>query len=112
MTTMTLLMAIVLELEWLCESDCSTLRFNSTWSRGAPVHIIEYTVSTSDRPSAGMCRQPSITPILFGTDVLHPIHHLAIQSLGDSDVRHGSGSRSAVPMFLAGFEPNHVAGSD
>jgi hypothetical protein len=41
--------------------------------------------------------------------VLHPIHHLAIQSLGDSDVRHGSGSRSAVPMFLAGFEPNHVA---
>jgi hypothetical protein len=25
-------------------------------------------------PSARMCRQPSITPVLLGTDVLHPIH--------------------------------------
>ncbi|MEH2199357.1 hypothetical protein [Nostoc sp.] len=34
------------------------------------------------------------------TDMLHPIHILAIKMFLNGDVRHRRGSRSAVPMLL------------
>src|ERR1041385_5457159 len=48
--------------------------------------------------------------VLLVTDVFHPIHHLTVFLFLDSDVRHGRGGRSAVPVLLAGREPNHVTG--
>src|ERR1051326_7642781 len=50
--------------------------------------------------------------VLLVTDVFHPVHHLTVFLFLDSDVRHGRGGCSAVPVLLAGREPNHVTGSD
>ena len=41
-------------------------------------------------------------------DMLHPIHHLAVQLLLDSDVRHGSRRSGAVPVFVTRRKPHHV----
>jgi hypothetical protein len=59
-----------------------------------------------------MFRQPSITTLLLGADVLHAVHHFAIERLCDCDVGRGRGCRSAVPLFLGRLEPNHAAGSE
>jgi hypothetical protein len=43
---------------------------------------------------------------------LQPVDRLAIERLGDGDVRHPGGRRCAVPMFLARRNPDDIAGSD
>src|SRR5208337_4583092 len=50
-----------------------------------------------------------LTPVLFVAHVLHPVDHPAVELFLDGDMRHGCRGCSAVPMFLAGGEPHHVA---
>src|SRR5579875_2544023 len=47
-------------------------------------------------------------PILLVGDLLHPVNHLAILLFLNSNVRHGRGRRGAVPVLLAGLEPDHI----
>src|SRR5207244_5202635 len=53
----------------------------------------------------------SLAVLLVG-NLLHPVDHLPILLFLNSDVRHGSGLRCAMPVLLAGREPDHVIGSD
>src|SRR3954451_18272672 len=50
--------------------------------------------------------------ILFVADLLHPLDHLAVESLLERDVRHGRVGRGAVPVAAAGLAPDDVAGAD
>ena len=50
--------------------------------------------------------------VLLVADLLHPVDHLAVQLFLNGDVRHGGGRRGAVPVLLAGREPDHVTGPD
>ncbi len=49
---------------------------------------------------------------MFVADVLHPIDNLPIELFLNSDVRHGCGWRSPMPVLLARREPDHIAGMD
>src|SRR5882672_1505910 len=40
--------------------------------------------------------------VLLAGNLLHPVDHLPILLFLNSDVRHGSGLRGAMPVFLAG----------
>src|SRR4051812_1805764 len=46
--------------------------------------------------------------VLLVRDVLHPLNRLSVHRFLDGDVRHGHGGGSAVPMLLAGREPDDV----
>src|ERR1019366_5544189 len=48
--------------------------------------------------------------VLVVADFFHPVDRLPIEPLLNGEVRHGGRWRSAVPMFLAGRERDHVAG--
>jgi len=52
------------------------------------------------------------TPVLLVVDLLHPIDHLAVNALLDRDVSHGRSRACAMPVLLAGREPNEIAGAD
>src|SRR5256885_1674790 len=65
----------------------------------------------------GMCTLSLIRPrilfaILLVVDLLHPVDHTAVLPLLDGDVRHRCRGRSAMPVFLARREPDHIAGTD
>src|SRR3954452_22831239 len=53
-----------------------------------------------------------IGPVLLVPDVLHPLHGLAVELFLDGDVAHARGGRGAVPVLLAGWEPDYVTGPD
>ena len=44
--------------------------------------------------------------------LLHPVDNLAIERFLNGNVRHRGRRCGAVPVFLAGRKPHHVAGSD
>ena len=50
--------------------------------------------------------------VVFGSDVLHPVHGLAIELFLNGDVRHSRGRCGAVPMLLTWMEPDDVPGSN
>ena len=50
-----------------------------------------------------------LSPVLFISNVLHPVNRLAVQRFLNSDMRHRGRRRSAVPMLLTGREPDHIA---
>src|SRR6266446_6060950 len=47
--------------------------------------------------------------VLFVADPFHPVGRLAAELFLNGDVRHGRGCRSAVPVLLTRWEPDHVA---
>src|SRR5882672_7608253 len=51
-------------------------------------------------------------PILFVTDLFHPVDRLAVELFHDGDMRHRRHRRCAMPMLLAGRAPDHIAGPD
>ena len=51
-------------------------------------------------------------PVLLVADLFHPVDDLAVELLLNGDMRHRRRRRGAVPMLLAGREPDHVAGPD
>src|SRR5882724_11368188 len=53
----------------------------------------------------------SLAVLLVG-NLLHPVDHPPILLFLNSDVRHGSGLSCAMPVLLAGREPDHVTGLD
>src|SRR5258708_17021898 len=53
----------------------------------------------------------SLAVLLVG-NLLHPFDHLPILLFLNGHVRHGSGLRGAMPVFLAAREPHHVTRSD
>ena len=50
--------------------------------------------------------------ILFVADLLQPFDRLAVQTFLNGNVSHRHRRRSAMPMFLAWLEPNHIAGTN
>src|SRR5258708_19322382 len=46
--------------------------------------------------------------IVFIADLLHPVNDLAIKRFLKGDMGHGSGWRSAMPVFLPRRRPDHV----
>src|SRR4051812_37448736 len=60
---------------------------------GIPIHISSFSV-------------------LFIGDVLHPVHHLAIFSFLNGNVRHGCTRRRSVPVLLIGRNPDDISGMD
>ena len=50
--------------------------------------------------------------VLFVADLFHPVDDLAVELFLNGDVRHGRGRRGAMPVLLAGREPDHIAGPD
>src|SRR4029453_13400723 len=55
---------------------------------------------------------PRSGAVLRVADVLHPVDDLAIERFRNRDVRHRYGRRRAVPVLLAGREPNDIARLD
>src|SRR3954471_10346087 len=55
---------------------------------------------------------PASRPVLLVADLLHPVDGLAALLFLDRDVGHAGGGRGAVPVLLAGCEPDHVARPD
>jgi hypothetical protein len=49
---------------------------------------------------------------LLGGDVLHPVDYLAVFLLLNGDVRHAGGRRRAMPVLLAGREPDYLTRTD
>src|SRR6266704_3823342 len=47
--------------------------------------------------------------VLVVANLFHPVGAPAVELFDDGDVRHGRGGRGAVPMLLAGRNPDHVA---
>ena len=43
-----------------------------------------------------------LAPVLFVTNLFHPVNGLAVELFLNGDVRHGCGRRGAVPVLLAG----------
>src|SRR5262249_50824593 len=50
--------------------------------------------------------------VLLVADMFHPVHSFSIEPLLNRDVGQGGGGAGAVPMLLAGREPDHIAGTD
>ena len=53
--------------------------------------------------------QQSTSPVLFVTDLFHPVDRLAVQRFLNGDMRHRGRWGSAMPMLLTGRKPNHIA---
>src|SRR3974390_363004 len=51
-------------------------------------------------------------PVLLVSDVLHPLHRLAVECLSNGDMAHRRGRRRAVPVLLAGQKPDDIARPD
>jgi hypothetical protein len=65
--------------------------------------------ASSDRNAAFVVR---LAPVLLVRDVLHPLNGLAVEHLGDGDMRHADGRRCAVPVLHPRRNPDDVAGAD
>src|SRR5205814_1977961 len=63
------------------------------------------------RPLPNAARAESLA-VLFVSDVLHPLDHLAVELLLDCDVGHGRGRRGTVPVLFARRKPDHVPRPD
>src|SRR5579863_3037131 len=50
--------------------------------------------------------------ILLVTDMFHPVHGSAVQSLLDGDMTHRRRRRCTVPLLLTGLEPYRIARTD
>jgi len=53
-----------------------------------------------------------LLPVLLDADLFHPVNDLAVELFLYGDVRHGRGWRSAVPVLLAGREPDNITMPD
>src|SRR6266404_3011548 len=50
--------------------------------------------------------------VLLVADLFHPVDVLAIERFRDSDMRHRGRRCRAVPMLLARWKPDYIAGTD
>src|SRR5271170_266197 len=50
--------------------------------------------------------------VLFFAHLLQPVDNFSVELFLDGDVSHGGGWRCPVPVFLAGCEPDDIAGTD
>jgi hypothetical protein len=51
-----------------------------------------------------------LLPVLFVTDLFHPIHNFSVELFLNGDVGHGRGRRGPMPVLFAGREPHHITG--
>src|SRR4051794_8202437 len=80
---------------------CSRGRWRRPGGRCSPAFAFESSVP-----------RPWSWPVLLVADLLHPFDVFAVELLLHRDVAHGRRRRGAMPMLLAGWEPNHIAGPD
>src|SRR5439155_21082174 len=64
------------------------------------------------RSRAAWLPPTSLGLVLFVGNLLQPLDGLAVELLLDGEVRHRRGRGGAVPVLLAGREPDNVAGAD
>src|SRR6267154_2769489 len=57
-------------------------------------------------------RVPRSAAVLLVADLFHPVVVLAIERFRDSDMRHRGRRCGAVPVLLAGWKPDYIAGTD
>src|SRR5882724_1131372 len=100
---------------------CTALSFRSASATDAPDSAKAFAVA---RPSPDAAPVTSATfpsneifmtkslPVLLVADLIHPVDVLAVERFLHRDMRHAGGRRCAVPMFLAGRKPHHVAWPD
>ena len=50
--------------------------------------------------------------VLLVADLFHPVDVLAVERFRDSDMRHRGRRCRAVPMLLARWKPDYIAGTD
>jgi hypothetical protein len=53
-----------------------------------------------------------IAPVLLVADMLEPIHNFPIQAFMNRNMGHGRGWAGPMPVFLAGWKPNHISGQN
>lgn len=63
-------------------------------------------------PFSSRCAHVRVGAVLRVGHLLHPVDALAVQRLRNGNVGHRAMRHSAVPMLLAGGEPDDVAGAD
>src|SRR2546425_1416919 len=63
-------------------------------------------------PSLRRCIAPPDVFVLCVADLLHPVHGFAIELFLNGRVRHGGRCRGAVPVLLAGRNPDHITGAN
>src|SRR5438874_13040179 len=66
-------------------------------------------MSAFDAPSSVA---PTSGAVLLIGHVLHPVDNLAVERFLNGDMNHRGRRCGAVPVFLAGRKPHHVARSD
>src|SRR6266567_7411491 len=59
-----------------------------------------------------LCQRAKSLAVLFVADLFHPVDILAVEGFRNRDMRHGGRRRRAVPMLLARWKPDDVAGTD
>lgn len=57
-------------------------------------------------------QQDLLSQILFIAYFFQPVDYVAVESLGDGDVRHSCGAGGTVPMLFARREPHNITGMD
>jgi hypothetical protein len=85
-----------------CQSACcsSITLVSAAWPWGLQGHATSATV-----PRVGEASSPAV---LVVTDPLYPLDDFAVKFFLNGDVRHGRGWCGAVPVLLAGREPDHI----
>src|SRR5665213_3337626 len=76
-----------------------------------PALVATYAASIASPTLAGTGsnKRGTSLPVMFIADVLHPVHGFTVQPFLNGDVRHRGCLGGAVPVLLAGREPDHVA---
>jgi len=85
-----------------CQSACcsSITLVSAAWPWDLQGHTTSATV-----PRLGEASSPAV---LVVTDFLHPLDDVTVKFFLNGDVRHGRGWCGAVPVLLAGRDPDHI----
>src|SRR5262249_26327143 len=91
-----------------------SLTSNTTTCGSPSIHGPLAILVLSPSPSRPLSRSPALplsrsALILFIADLLHPVHDRAIKRFLQSNVGHGRGGCSAMPVFLPRRGPDHVS---
>src|SRR5437879_4996141 len=57
-------------------------------------------------------RVPRSAAVLLVADLFHPVDVLAVERFGNGDMRHRGRRCRAMPVLLAGWKPDDIAGTD
>src|SRR5258705_5813022 len=97
------------------------------WTNNKSTYIFNLTIDYTDDPRTdhhpmtlvypihalkGAMRVPRSAAVLLVADLFHPVDVLAVERFRNSDMRHRGRRCRAVPVLLAGWKPDDIAGTD